>query len=79
MNWKDPAGGGDGRVKISFTLFPSGKISNPEIVKSSGDRKLDNLAVLAIKNAVPLPPFPKEIKEPNLSLTFEFTYVPSNS
>ena len=79
MNWKDPAGGGDGRVKISFTLFPSGKISNPEIVKSSGESKLDNLAVLAIKNAVPLPPFPKEIREPNLSLTFEFTYVPSKS
>jgi len=48
----------------------------PKILKSSGDRKLDNLAIRAIKNAVPLPPFPKEIKEPNLPLIFEFTYVP---
>ena len=79
MNWKDPAGGGDGRVKISFTLFPNGKISNPEIVKSSGDSKLDILAIRAIKNSVPLPPFPKEIREPNLPLTFEFTYEPSKS
>lgn len=51
----------------------------PKILKSSGDRKLDNLAIRAIKNAVPLPPFPKEIKEPNLPLIFEFTYVPSKS
>ena len=49
----------------------------PKIMKSSGDSKLDNLAIRAIKNAVPLPPFPKEIKEPNLPLIFEFTYVPS--
>jgi len=79
MNWKDPAGGGNGKVQISFTLFPNGKISNPKIVKSSGVSKLDNLAVLAVKNAVPLPPFPKEIKEPNLPLTFEFTYEPSKN
>ncbi len=79
MNWKDPAGGGNGRVKISFTLFPNGKISTPEIVESSGDSKLDILAIRAIKNSVPLPPFPKEIREPNLPLTFEFTYEPSKS
>ena len=51
----------------------------PKILKSSGDGKLDNLAIRAIKNAVPLPPFPKEIKEPNLPLIFEFTYVPSKN
>jgi len=78
-NWKDPLGGGDGMVRISFSVFPRGNIAMPKILKSSGDRKLDNLAIRAIKNAVPLPPFPKEIKEPNLPLIFEFTYVPSNS
>jgi len=76
-NWKDPLGGGSGRVKISFTIFPKGIISMPKILKSSGDPKLDNLAIRAIKNAVPLPPFPKEIKEPNLPFIFNFDYVPS--
>ncbi len=78
-NWKDPLGGGNGMVRISFSVFPRGNIAMPKILKSSGDRKLDNLAIRAIKNAVPLPPFPKEIKEPNLPLIFEFTYVPSKS
>jgi len=78
-NWKDPLGGGNGRVEVSFTIFPKGNIATPKIVKSSGESKLDSLAIRAIKNAVPLPPFPKELKEPNLPLTFEFTYVPKKS
>ena len=78
-NWKDPLGGGTGKVEVSFTIFPKGNITTPKIVKSSGVSKLDSLAIRAIKNAVPLPPFPKEIKEPNLPFTLEFTYVPKNS
>ena len=78
-HWKDPLGGGTGMVHVSFTIFPRGNIAMPKIVKSSGVSKLDSLAIRAIKNAVPLPPFPKEFKEPNLPLTFEFTYEPSKS
>jgi len=75
-HWKDPLGGGNGRVQVSFSIFPKGNIEMPKILKSSGDSKLDNLAIRAIKNAVPLPPFPKEIKEPNLPLILKFDYVP---
>jgi TonB family protein len=78
-NWKDPLGGGNGRVQVSFSIFPRGNIAMPKILKSSGDPKLDNLAIRAIKNAVPLPPFPKEIKEPNLPLILNFDYVPSKN
>jgi len=75
-NWKDPLGGGNGMVQVSFSIFPKGNIAMPKILQSSGDPKLDNLAIRAIKNAVPLPPFPKEIKEPNLPLILKFAYVP---
>jgi TolA protein len=78
-NWKDPLGGGNGQVQVSFSIFPMGNIAMPKILKSSGDPKLDILAVRAIKNAVPLPPFPKEIKEPNLPLILKFDYVPSKN
>jgi len=78
-NWKDPLGGGSGRVQVSFSIFPRGNIAMPKILKSSGVPKLDNLAIRAIKNAVPLPPFPKEIKEPNLPLILNFDYVPSKN
>jgi TonB family protein len=71
--WKNPAGGGSGKVQVSFKIFPNGKIESPKVKKSSGVSKLDNLALLAVKNAV-LPPFPKEIREPNLPFIFEFTY-----
>ncbi len=74
--WKNPVGGGNGMVQVSFTIFPKGNIALPKIIKSSGNRKLDNLALRAIKNAVPLPPFPKGLKEPNLSLIYGFKYVP---
>ena len=77
-NWKDPVGGGDGKVEVSFSVFPRGNIAMPKIVKSSGDPRLDNLAIRAVKNAVPLPPFPKEIKEPNIPLILGFDYVPKN-
>jgi TonB family protein len=77
--WKDPLGGGTGSVQVSFTIYPKGNIAMPKIVKSSGVGKLDNLAIRAVKNAVPLPPFPKEFQEPNLPLTFEFTYETSKS
>lgn len=79
QHWKDPLGGGTGLVQVAFTIFPKGNISLPDIVKSSGVSKLDNLAIRAIKNAVPLPPFPKEFREPNLPLTFEFTYETSKN
>jgi protein TonB len=75
-HWKDPLGGGNGRVQVSFSIFPKGNIAMPKILKSSGDPKLDNLAIRAIKNAVPFPPFPREIKEPNLPLILKFDYVP---
>ena len=77
-NWKDPVGGGDGKVEVSFSVFPRGNIAMPKIVKSSGDPRLDNLAIRAVKNAVPLPPFPQEIKEPNLPFILGFDYVPKN-
>jgi protein TonB len=75
-HWKDPLGGGNGRVQVSFSIFPKGNIAMPKVLKSSGDPKLDNLAIRAIKNAVPFPPFPREIKEPNLPLILKFDYVP---
>ena len=78
-HWKDPLGGGNGMVHVSFTIFPKGNIAMPKIVKSSGESKLDNLAIRAVKNAVPLPPFPKEFKEPNLPLTIKFDYVPKKN
>lgn len=74
-NWRDPLGAGQSNVVVSFRIFPRGNITMPTLVKRSGDGRLDNLALLAIKNAAPFPPFPKEIKEPSLPFTINFEYV----
>jgi len=76
-NWKDPVGGGTGLVQVSFSVFPTGNIATPKIRKSSGDRKLDDLALRAIKNATPFPPFPKDIKKTHLTLIIIFSYGPA--
>lgn len=75
--WKDPIGGGNGVVQVSFIIFPKGNIAMPKILKSSGNSKLDNLAIRAIKNSV-FSPFPKGFKEPNLPFVVTLNYVPKN-
>ena len=75
-NWEDPFGGnGAGQAQVFFYIFPEGNIGKPALTKSSGVAKLDRLALLAIKKSEPFPPFPKELKRPNLPITVNFAYV----
>ena len=75
-NWKDPLGGGAGhQAQVSFYIFPEGNIGKPALIKSTGIAKLDTLALRAIKLSEPFPPFPKELRRPNLSITVNFDYV----
>ena len=73
-NWKDPLGG-EGQAQVSFRIFPEGNIDRPALKKSSGVAKLDTLALRAVKLSEPFPPFPKELKRPNLPITVNFDYV----
>ncbi len=74
-NWKSPVGAEHNMVKASFVVFPEGKIDRPSLVQSSGNGVLDNLALRAISASEPFPPFPKELKEPNLHIVVHFRYV----
>ncbi len=75
-NWKDPLGGGAGhQAQVSFYIFPEGNIGKPALIKSTGIAKLDTLALRAVKLSEPFPPFPKELRRPNLSITVNFDYV----
>jgi protein TonB len=47
------------KVIVAFTIFSDGSISEPVVVKSSGNSSIDNLALRAVKMAAPfgrLPP-----------------------
>ncbi len=74
-NWKSPVGAEHNQVRASFVVFPAGKIDRPSLVQSSGNEVLDNLALRAISASEPFPPFPKELKEPNLHIVVHFRYV----
>ena len=74
-NWKSPFGTDHQEVQVSFYIYPAGKIDRPVLIRSSGNDMLDNLALRAISDSEPFPPFPRELKEPNLHITIHFHYV----
>jgi TonB family protein len=76
-NWKDPLAEKFHRESVvSFTVFPGGNIDRPVLKKSAGIEMLDTLAIKAVLESEPLPPFPKELKFPNLRINIDFKYVP---
>ena len=78
-NWRDPLAERHSKEAIiSFHIFPKGNIDKAFIKQSSGVELLDALAVAAVNDSVPFPPFPKDLKMPNLFLSIYFKYVPKN-
>jgi len=78
-NWRDPLAERHSKeAVISFHIFPKGNIDKPFIKQSSGVKLLDTLAVAAVNDSVPFPPFPKDLKRPNLFLSIYFKYVPKD-
>ena len=73
-NWVPP-GTGSGRdnvVVIRFRVFPSGTVRDVELETSSGDTGLDTSAMRAIRQSLPLPPFPNLLNEKSLDLRYRF-------
>ncbi|QPJ63954.1 MAG: TonB family protein [Candidatus Nitrohelix vancouverensis] len=77
--WKTPLGSENRSVQVSFYIYVKGNIDKPRLIKSSGNRHLDSLAVQAILDAEPLPPFPEGLDMANMHLTLNFTYKPEKS
>jgi protein TonB len=63
--------GGQGVAKVRFTIADSGRLSFVGIVRSSGDKKLDQKAIDAVRQAVfPPPPAGMTVSQ----LTYEIPY-----
>jgi outer membrane biosynthesis protein TonB len=43
-----------------------------ELETTSGDAGMDNAALRAVRQSVPLPPFPNLLTEPSLNLRYRF-------
>jgi TonB family protein len=57
---------------IRFRVLRSGQVRDLELETSSGSPSLDASALRAVRQSLPLPPFPSELTEPSLDLRYRF-------
>ena len=50
-----PRGVGRGRVTVTFSIGPMGALRGVNVARSSGNSKLDQAAVSAVRSAAPFP------------------------
>ncbi|MFQ5961343.1 MAG: TonB family protein [Candidatus Methylomirabilales bacterium] len=60
------------RVTLSFTVLRSGLVRDIQVLTPSGNVFLDQSALRAVQEAVPLPPFPPLFAEETLLVRFHF-------
>jgi len=73
-NWTPVATGGsrESVVVIRFRVLRSGNIRDIELETSSGEAGVDAAAMRAVRQSVPLPPFPNLLTDPFLNLRYRF-------
>ena len=57
---------------IRFRVLRSGQVRDLELETSSGNTGLDASALRAVRQSLPLPPFPNLLTEPSLDLRYRF-------
>ncbi len=63
QTWKIPKSLNSIRVITGFTVLKDGKIVDPSILQSSGDKNIDDSALQALKDASPLDKLPEQAPE----------------
>ena len=58
---------------VGIRVQANGQVRDVSIEASSGDRNFDEAAVRALRQALPLPPFPLQVKEPSMNLILKFS------
>lgn len=71
--WTPPAVNKDSEVVLEFTVLKTGQVKDAKIFKSSGDKKVDDSALTALKKAAPLPPLPLNFPRDEVTIKFNFT------
>jgi protein TonB len=74
-NWVAVGGRPEDVVVVRFRVLRSGQVRDIEPETSSGDASLDTSALRAIRQSLPLPPFPNLLTEPFLDLRYRFVLV----
>jgi TonB family protein len=66
------AGAPETVVIVRFRVLRSGQVRDVELETTSGNPSLDASALRAIRQSMPLPPFPNLLTEPSLDLRYRF-------
>jgi TonB family protein len=59
-------------VVVRFRVLRSGQVRDLELESGAGLRSLDEAALRAVRQSLPLPPFPNLLAEPYLDLRYRF-------
>ena len=62
------------RVVLKYRIHKNGEISNIEVLKSSGDKQMDETAIEAVKKSSPLAELPDALQENYVDVNFSFDY-----
>ena len=71
--WQPPAVNEDSEVVVKFTILKNGHVINEEISKSSGNKDVDDSALVALRRSSPLPPLPMSYPRDEVTVNFNFT------
>jgi periplasmic protein TonB len=74
-NWVPVGGRPEDVVLVKFRVLQSGQVRDIELDKPSGDASLDTSALRAIRQSLPMPPFPNLLSKPWLDLRYRFVLV----
>jgi TonB family protein len=59
-------------VVVRFRVLRSGQVRDVQLETTSGNASLDTSALRAVRQSLPLPPFPNLLTEPDLDLRYRF-------
>ena len=71
-HWNPPSNSLAKDVKVRFKILNNGQLDSYEILNSSGVTEVDKAAVQALKSASPFKPFPQEIDNTFVNVTYIF-------
>lgn len=73
-NWKPPRLKNSTKVVTFFEIAPDGTILNEKILQSSGNKEMDDSALLAIRKISPIKKLPKALLKETPTVQFTFDY-----
>ena len=71
--WQPPAVNKDAELVLKFTILRNGHVKDIAVVKSSGDKAVDDSAVTALRRSSPLPPLPLSFPQEQVTVNFNFS------